>query len=361
MKKELLKKHLRARFLSKYKVVKWALAGQKPATLEVHPAYPCNMKCEFCIDVWLKNVPSIEGLDINRDSKSMLSKENVDTIIQGCIDLKIPGIVISGGGEPTINPNTVYLVEQAHKHGIKTGMFTNGLALNDQNIPSYVTGLSFLRFSFDSFDPENYAKTKGVNEKTYFKVMENMKKCTDYKEKHNIVDCKIGIDFVIQPHSVHLIPGLYKKSSELHMDYVQFCDCVEQGYQFTEKVQEQILEQIEKTMDWRDHQTHILQKDIPEIAYEPIQIRNECTCEDCKMTDYIFQCGADGNVRPCPHTARHDQWCYGNINDTSLKEIWENRKSIKESGVPYLYEFCRFRKQNEILDGLKQIEHGEIL
>jgi len=342
--------HLRARFLSKYKIVKWFFKDQRPATLEVHTAYPCNYKCSFCIDEWLKKVPSINGVETNNDCKSMLTKKNMDDIIDGCLELKIPGIIISGGGEPTVNKNTEYLVGLSRENNIKIGMFTNGYALNDLNIPTYVSGLTFLRFSFDSFDSKNYAKTKGVSEKAYFKVLENIDKCVKYKKENNNVDCKIGIDFVIQPSSIHLITGLYNRCCELGVDYIQFCDCVTVGYQFTEKVKRQILEEIEKCMN--------MDKKI-EIAYEPIQVQNEVTCDICKMKDFIFVIGADGGVRPCPHLARHNEMLYGNINEKSLKEIWDNRPTEKVHS--FLYEYCRFRKQNEILNGLSHIEHGEIL
>ena len=345
-----IKNYLKARFLSKYKIVKWFYKEQQPVTLEVHPAYPCNYKCSFCIDVWLKEVPSINGVKTNTDSKSMLTKKNMVDIIDGCLELGIKGIVLSGGGEPTINKNTEYLVHLAYKNNIKIGMFTNGYALNDSNISVYVEGLTFLRFSFDSFDSKNYAKTKGVSEKAYFKVLENIDKCVKYKKENNNVNCKIGIDFIIQPSSIHLITDIYDHCCTLNVDYIQFCDCVEQGYQFTEKVKRQILEEIGKCMK--------MNKKI-EIAYEPIQVQNEVTCNLCKMKDFIFVVGADGGCKPCPHLARHDEMLYGNINETSLKEIWDNRPTEKVHS--YLYEYCRFRKQNVILNGLSHIEHGEIL
>ena len=70
--------------------------------------------------------------------------------------------------------------------------------------------------------------------------------------------------------------------------------------------------------------------------------------------------GADGKVRVCPHTARMDSWSYGNINEKSLSEIWNNRDKSKID-KDYIYENCRFKKQNEILFGLDHISHKEMI
>ena len=352
---------LKGKFLSKFKIVKPFFEEQMPYTLEVHPTYVCNYSCEFCIDEFLKNVPSVNGMDINCDGKSQLTQENMDTIIEGCLELNIKGIILSGGGDPPINPNTLYLVEQANKNGISIGMFTNGFILNDKTIPKYIDNLTFLRFSFDSFSAKEYAKTKGVSEKAYYKVLENINKCATYKRTHKS-KCKVGIDFIIQPHNVHLIQNIYRKACDLNLDYVQFCDCVIPGYEFTDHQKEKILDEVDQCLTikyneenpWNDTEG----KSLPEVVYEPAQIENTINCQNCRMKNYIFMVGGDGGVRPCPHLARHDEMKYGDINNQSLKEIWDDRPDQLRY---FLYEYCRFREQNRILEGLEHIEHEEIL
>jgi len=358
---EKIKKMLKGNFLNKYKIVKPFFEKQKPYTIEIHPTYRCSYNCEFCIDDYLKKVPSINGMDINCDGKSQLTKENMDTIINGCLELGIKGIILSGGGDPPLNPNTEYLVKESKKKNIGIGMFTNGYILNDQTIPSYVDNLTFLRFSFDSFEVENYIKTKGTTAKAYWRVLANIEKCTTYK-KENKSSCKIGMDFLIQPHNVHLIKDLYRKASELMVDYVQFCDCVVPGYHFTDNLKERILEEVGQCLTIKANTENPYNgeegKKMSEVVYEPAPVENTTNCSDCKMKDYIFQVGGSGLVHVCPHTARHDHTKYGDINEQSLKEIWDTRSKKIPS---FLYEYCRFREQNKILSGLEQIEHGDIL
>lgn len=323
-------------------------------TTEVGNYIANGIHVKNCIDKFLKEVPSTDGKQINCDGESELTEENMDTIVQGCLDLGIKGIILSGGGDPPMNPNTKYLVQQSNNNKISIGMFTNGFILNDETIPIYIDNLTFLRFSFDSFSPEEYAKTKGVSEKAYYRVIDNIRKCTEYKNKYNS-KCKIGIDFIIQPHNVHLISHIYNEAASLNVDYIQFCDCVVPGYEFTANQNKKILTEIEKCLKIKSDTIDV---GMPEVVYEPAQVENTTNCKDCEMRQYIFQVGGDGGVRVCPHLARHDHLLYGNINDKSLKEIWDNKHDDMKD---FLYEYCRFREQNKILKGLQKIEHGDLL
>lgn len=343
----MIDKKLKGSFLSPYKIVRPYFNEQKPVTIEVHPSYPCNYDCKWCIDKTLKEI------GINKDSKSMMSEENVDEVIKFAVDQGVKGIIISGGGEPTLNKNTKKLVKKAAENDIVIGMFTNGSMLNDDNIPLYVENLSFLRFSFDDFNAENYSKTKGVPKRFYDRVIHNIKKCTRHK-KLNQCECRIGIDFILTPTNIDKMVDIYHESKNLGVDYLQFCDCVIIGYEFTQRRKDLIKSGLKKVMYWKNLELNPTM----DVVYEPIQMENYIPCNECKVTDYIVQVGADGGVRPCPHSARRDDWIYGNINDDSFKKIWENRKPIEDE---YTYENCRFRKQNEILYGLENITHGEMI
>lgn len=349
-----IQERLKGNILSKFKIVDKYFKQQKPANIEIHPSFKCGFSCTWCIDEWLKNVPSKNGLQICNDSESIMSKEMIDKIITGCIELGITGIIVSGGGNPTLCPSMPHLAEQANKNNIDIGMFVNGSNLFDRTIPIFIDNLTFIRFSVDSFDAENYAKTKGTTEKMYYRVLENIRKCTEYKKEHNS-KCKIGIDFVITPENISLIKNIYEKSCELKIDYLQLADCVVTGYEFSKRTKKLILTELEKCyiLNRKKDKEYII-----EIIYEPAQVENITNCKDCLMKDYTFQIGASGFVHPCAHLARHNEMVYGNINDQSLKEIWENRPRQLHD---FLYEYCRFREQNKILQGLRHIEHGELL
>jgi len=341
---------LKGSFLSPYKIVRPYFEKQVPHTLEVHTSYPCNYNCQWCIDKTL-----IE-LGVNKDRHSMMTKENVEEIIRFCIEKGVKGIIISGGGEPTLNKNTELLVKLAKENGIVIGLFTNGSMLNLENIKTYVDCCSFIRFSFDDFSPEHYAETKGVPERYYDIVIKNIKDCVSYKMLYGNEDCRIGIDFILTPNNIERMVWIYEEALRLGVDYLQFCDCVIIGYEFTQRRKDLIQKGLQEVLL---HKEEVVAPEM-DVVYEPIQMENYIPCSKCKANEYIFQVGADGGVRPCPHTARRDDWMYGNINEKSLSEIWDNRDKSKID-KDFIYENCRFKKQNEILFGLDHISHGEMI
>ena len=338
---------LKGSFLSPYKIVHPFLANQKPQTLEIHPEYKCNYNCEWCIDRVLKDTYD------NKDSVSSLSEKGIRSIIESCVILGIKGIIISGGGEPTLNKNTELLVQLADENYIVIGMFTNGSLLTDKTIKIYVGHLSFLRFSFDDFSPEHYALTKGVPERNYNMVLNNIRKCVKEKKETNS-KCRIGIDFILTPNNIERMEEIYEEVKSLGVDYLQFCDCVILGYQFTDKRKKDIKHGLEKVIARK-----YIDGNIMDIVYEPIQMENKVPCNECHVKEYICSIGGDGLLRPCPHTSRHDTIAYGSIYETPLHELWEKRPEKLDTDL--LYENCRFRKQNEILKGLLHITHGEMI
>jgi len=342
------KMNLKGSFLSQYKIVKPFFDKQKPITIEVHPAYQCNYNCEWCIDKELKE------LGANKDSVSMLSEDGVVSIIDSCIKMGVKGIIISGGGEPTLNKNTELLVRLANEADIVIGMFTNGSLLTPDTIKLYIKHLSFIRFSFDDFDPSNYSKTKGVPERNYKIVLDNIKQCVSEKIITGNTKCRIGIDFILTPNNINRIFSIYKEVKDFGVDYLQFCDCVIIGYEFTKQTKKKIKRSLERVMIVNKIDTSNM-----DVVYEPIQMDNKVYCRDCNVKDYIFQVGADGLVRPCPHLARHDELSYGNIYDKPLHELWKDRPDKLDTNL--VYENCRFRKQNEIISGLLNITHSEMI
>lgn len=341
---------LKGSFLSPYKIVRPYLNKQIPHTIEVHASYQCNYNCTWCIDKTLRNI------GVNKDCTSMLSKDNVVEIIRFARERNVKGIILSGGGEPTLNKNTELLVELCKQYDIVVGLFTNGSLLNDKNIKTYVDACSFIRFSFDDFSPTHYAETKGVSKRYYNIVIDNINTCIGYKEMTNNKTCRIGIDFILTPNNIERMVDIYQEALHLGVDYLQFCDCVEIGYEFTQRRKDLIKKGLKEVMQHKED----LGDTQMDVVYEPIQMENYIPCSECKVNDYIFQVGADGKVRVCPHTARQDDWSYGNINERSLSYIWDDRDKSKID-KDYIYENCRFKKQNEILYGLDHITHSEMI
>ncbi|MEM2875749.1 MAG: radical SAM protein [Candidatus Bathyarchaeia archaeon] len=98
----------------------------------------CNCKCLMC--------------DMYRQPPKTVSIEGAKEILDFLSKNKFL-IVYFTGGEPTLHPNVVEIVEYANKLGLVTAMTTNGTASKETVTKLKDAGLYLLTVSFDHWDP----------------------------------------------------------------------------------------------------------------------------------------------------------------------------------------------------------------
>ncbi|OHD87895.1 MAG: radical SAM protein, partial [Sulfuricurvum sp. RIFCSPHIGHO2_12_FULL_44_8] len=124
-------------------------------------------------------------------TNSAIRSDYKDTLIMGEDTFKIIAdqcgeynawIRISGGGEPTLHPNAVELIEYAKKAGAKVGLITNGSKFTKENsIRLLEAGVDMIEFSVDAADPETYARArKGLD---WEKLLQNVKRMVELRNK----------------------------------------------------------------------------------------------------------------------------------------------------------------------------------
>ncbi|MDR2478030.1 MAG: radical SAM protein, partial [Treponema sp.] len=107
----------------------------------------CNNACPGCCGV--------------NESGAELNQVQIDRIIKSLADIDCKGVILSGGGEPLISPFFIYTVERLRLHGIKVGLNSNGLALDNDKIDMILKHCEYFRISLDAASPEMYKKTHG--------------------------------------------------------------------------------------------------------------------------------------------------------------------------------------------------------
>jgi MoaA/NifB/PqqE/SkfB family radical SAM enzyme len=110
----------------------------KPITLHIMPESRCNLKCGFC-SVAKRNTH--ERLDLNLAQS---------VITQLCVR-GLKGVVISGGGEPTLYPYVNELLSFLFVYGLKVGLITNGTMLRNVSEEN-ISKLSWVRISGNVLD-----------------------------------------------------------------------------------------------------------------------------------------------------------------------------------------------------------------
>lgn len=120
--------------------------GMVPWEVYVQLSRRCNLRCTMCgHEVWQSNAGVMEWPVFDR-VLAECKANNVTTLH-----------VLSGQGEPLLNPHAFEMLERAVAQGLKVGIVTNGTPLTPQRIERLAgLGLAYVQFSFGGWDKDSY-------------------------------------------------------------------------------------------------------------------------------------------------------------------------------------------------------------
>ncbi len=113
-------------------------------TINYHITKPCNMKCKHCFS------------EFHEMTEDWLDVPQAKDIISKIANLKSVRKINFSGGEPTLHPNILEIVQFAKKCGLETSIITNGIKLagDPKFRDELLRSLDILAISLDSFDSE---------------------------------------------------------------------------------------------------------------------------------------------------------------------------------------------------------------
>ena len=151
---------------------------KKPITAEVYLTNYCNNKCGYCF--YTRNVTP--------EQKKYMTFNSFVLYVYRLLSLGVKGIILTGGGEPTINPDFGKITDWLEKMGVPYGVNTNFNVL--KNIRPV-----FLKVSLDGYDRESYRLARGVD--MYDRVIDNIRQYAEWKRK-NDVSTNVGVQALIE-------------------------------------------------------------------------------------------------------------------------------------------------------------------
>lgn len=170
----------------------------RPITADVFLTNYCNNNCDYC--TYKRNKLACDRYDMPysefRKYATRLRR------------LGVLGIILTGGGEPTLNPEfelmTKFLERNRYHYGINTNFNEIKYCKPD-----------FLKVSLDGWDEDSYERVRGV--RNYEKTVENIRMFSEWKEK-NSPKTLLGIQMVGK--SVTEVDAFYKANKDLDVDYI---------------------------------------------------------------------------------------------------------------------------------------------
>jgi len=278
----------------------------KPRLTDLHIEITskCNERCVHCY------IP-------HENKTNDLEPDLFYDILMQCREMNVLHLTLSGG-EPLLHKNICDFLEKCNEYGFSVNVLSNLTLLNDKMVSEMkrnrLLGVQVSLYSMDSNIHDEITQMKGSFEKTtrsIMKLVENdiplqiscpilkqnrrtYREVIDWAAKYDI---SVGDDYAIIAKYNHSIQNL---NSRLSIDEVNEI--------IHDKIinDRQYLVQIEDEADKKKNSTP-----------------DDFVCSVCNSSICIAD---NGNVYPC---AGWQDYVVGNIQEESLKEIWEKSEKIE--------------------------------
>jgi radical SAM protein with 4Fe4S-binding SPASM domain len=257
------------------------LINHNPLRLRIETTNRCNLRCITCPLSKKSYTRKKVDMDIN------LYKRIIDEVK---MFRPKPDIILYMGGEPLLNKNIFDFISYAKKAGLYVQFNTNATLLtNDASQKLLKSGIDHIEFSFDDLDPQKYEAMR-VNS-NYKKTLNNILTFLKMKKEGRFKSPEV------------VIAGLRLQDNRLSDKLIGF----------------------EPNPDFAD-----LFKKYDIAAYEMWYAHSWASSRNtkhrpCRTVYRDFSILSDGSCVPCCYDLNGDVKL-GNINDGSVKEIWNNEK-----------------------------------
>lgn len=302
-----------------------------PISVELSLTNLCNLNCIYCSDMEL------------RKSQGMSSQMDLGVLKSLFDDLKnggTKGIVLEGGGEPTMYTYFDEVVAYAKKGGLAVGLITNGTRVLSKEI---LKEFEWIRVSLDATTGKEYKTLKGVD--LFETVLSNIADYVKY--------CKtVGVGFVVTNNNISQIENLVMRLREMHVSYIQLRPVVD----------------CEELYPYGIDLEYLKCYETPEYAVEISGMRENATsgngdisCMAHSITNVI---SADGSVFLCGRLNIYN-WIppLGNINQMKFCDIWNSKERKEQAEMVSDRKFCskncpqcRVSKFNQLLHRIGKIQ-----
>ncbi len=270
--------------------------------LYIEPTSACNLNCNMCFrHNWI-------------DEKSgFMTDETFLNILEG--DISIESVMFGGMGEPLLHKNITEMVRKFSDKNIKTELLTNATMLSCEMSEKLIeAGLNTLWVSVDGFDRDGYEK---IHIGSRFDVIiNNLGYFHKIKRK-----CETGLTYVVMKDNLDELKKINDFADDIGFDYVNLSYAVPSSPVKTEESCYDAGFKIGK------------QRRVDFGNYHPRKL-NYCPF----IEEYNCFVKWNGEVVPCMQLL-HNSYTYfyeekrrvmgksfGNVNEKSLYEIWNDEE-----------------------------------
>lgn len=322
---------------------------QAPIYVEISPTGICNHKCLFCHYNYLGH----EG---------KFKKGKIPSLVKEFAAMGVKSLVFAGNGEPTLHVDTIEAIVLAKSLGLDVALSTNGALLKEEHFEILAQCLTWIRFSFNAGSEENYAYVHQTKSDDFQKVIENIKKLKETKEKTKS-KITIGTQFVLIPENKDFVLQHAKMLKSLGVDYFSvkhFYNHSHNEFVVVENISTQFIE------DLALHAEKLTDKDFTFLVRSTKNLTSARAYDRCFGLEFIVFIDENGDVYSCFSHQYDKKTIMGNLFERSFQEIWASAQ--KQESLEHINNCieknscqpnCRHHQINNYLWEIKNpsIEH----
>ncbi|MFH1140017.1 MAG: radical SAM protein [Pseudomonadota bacterium] len=303
-----------------------------PISVELSLTNKCNHNCLWCSDAGLRRRQG-------KDMETALFKDLFRDLKEG----GVRGVVLEGGGEPTIHPDFKKLVRLAKDQDLALGLISNGY------FAPYLDALEdfeWIRISLDAAGRDQYRRLKGVD--GFNRVINHLMTMAAQKRNRTL-----GVGYVVSNLNDDLleIEQLVLFLRKIGVNYIQFRPVVDHPELFS----------AADPGFLKKYETREFSVNLSGMVDNIERGNSGLPCLAHSLSTVIC---ADGGVFICGRLNQYETWePLGNLNQESFNQIWTGPKRREQVGILYQPDFCRsncpqcrMTKYNRLLSDVEKIK-----
>lgn len=309
-----------------------------PVSVELSLTNRCNLACKWCSDSSLRKKSMV---DIDFDILRKLIDDLAGNGTQG--------IVIEGGGEPTLYPGFHDVVTYAKESGLAVGLISNGV-----KVPylDFVDLFDWIRISLDAANRQQFVDGKGKDH--FADVLTNIESIIRHRSSDKVT---VGVAYVLTNDNEANIEELVNNLSKIDVSYIQFRPVIDHPELMPNNFNLDFL---------KKYATKKFTVNIHNMAENTARGNLSLPCYAHSLSTVIT---ANGDVYLCGRLNKYD-WIepIGNLKNKSFYEIWHGEERARQAKMVLDRDFCRewcpecrLTKFNVLLENTSNITTGNFI
>lgn len=291
-----------------------------PVHIRIKPINHCNHNCWYCA----YRADQLQ-LGEQMDLKDRIPDDKMMEIADDVVAMGVKAVTFSGGGEPLLYKSLPEVIDRLAAGGVRVATLTNGSNLQGRMADAFANHGTWIRVSLDAWDDASYAKSRGIAEGAFTKLMNNMAAFAKRGSK-----CVLGTSFIVSQENHQHLYEVCSRLKDAGVDHVKVAAAVisndvRENNEYHRRIMDPVTREIDRASALNDSGFHVVNH------YHETDERFEKSYESCPFLQFLVVIGADQTVYTCQDKAYTELGTLGSIRDRSFKEFWfseENRQRL---------------------------------